>query len=389
MNKFTRISEFTEQFFSGNKTVQQASEIIMGILETQSPRISEIASRMQGGEAASYKRVQRFLEKQDPRQSLKLLFNEEAAFVIGDPTEIERPHAHKTNYVGTLKDGQTKGFWMMTLATPVRGRAIPFHFLTYSSRTFEEQVSSRNLEHFKAIQEIKTLIGSRPIVFDREFSYLLLLKSLVASDIQFVIRLNMGSNPPNFYYDAEQKRQLRLAIAPINKPQIYRQVYYMGEVPLNVIGIWQYGFKQPIWIMTTLDPEAGLDLYFMRMKIEICFRDLKSLLNIDKIMNKSQTLLEKMIAMVMLAYAISLVIGEAIRDVQYAQIDPDDFNLLQIPEGDKSSRWFLFSGPFLLIKQRYRIPSDTLNRIVHVSLRIFTNLIFAHNVRTLVWTSET
>ena len=95
--------------------------------------------------------------------------------MIGDPTEIERPNANKTKYVGTLKDGQTKGFCVLTLATPVRGRAIPFHFLTYSSRTFEDQISSRNLEHFKAIQEIKTLIGRRPIVFDREFSYLMLL----------------------------------------------------------------------------------------------------------------------------------------------------------------------------------------------------------------------
>jgi hypothetical protein len=339
---------------------------------------------MEGGEAASYKRVQRFLEKEDPRQVLKLLFNEEAKFVIGDPTEIERPHAHKTDYVGTLKDGKTKGFWMLTLATPVRGRAIPFHFLTYSSRTFEEQPSSRNLEHFKAIQEIQTLIGKRPIVFDREFSYELLLQTLVDSGVQFVIRLNLGSNAPKFYYDADQKRELRLAIAPINKPQSYRQVYYKGKVPLNVIGIWQYGFKQPLWIMTNLEPEEALNLYFMRMKIEICFRDLKSLLHLDKIMNKSQTFLEKMIAMVMLAYSISLVIGEAIRDIQYAQIEPQEFNLLQVPEGEKSSRWFLFSGPFLLIKQRYRLPSETIDLIVKFSLSVFSSLILAHNVRTLV-----
>jgi hypothetical protein len=110
MNKFTRIPAFTEQLFSDRKTVQQASEIIAGILETRSPRISDIASRMSGGEAGSYKRVQRFLEQEDPRQTLKLLFNEEAEFVIGDPTEIERPHAHKTHYVGTLQDGETKGF---------------------------------------------------------------------------------------------------------------------------------------------------------------------------------------------------------------------------------------------------------------------------------------
>lgn len=383
MDKFIRIREFSEYLFEDQKTARQASEILAGILEACSPRLSDIASKMPGGEAASYKRIQRFLQDNDPREALKTLFNEAAEFVIGDPTEIERPHAKRTKYVGTLMDGETKGFWMLTLATPFRGRAIPFHFLTYSSRTFEEQPSSRNLEHFKAIQEIRQLIGARPIVFDREFSYRELLDDLVKEGVHFVIRLNLGSHAPNFYYDVEQKHPLRLLVAPINKPQIYRQVYYMGEVCLNVVGIWRYGFKEPLWIMTNMDPEAGLALYDQRMKIETCFRDLKSLLHIDKVMNKSQVYLDKMLAMVMLAYAISLVVGEAIRDVQYAQVSPDDLNLLVVPEVDRRSRWFLFSGPFLLLKHRYRLDRPTLKRIASIALLIFAHLIFA-NVRTLV-----
>jgi hypothetical protein len=170
MDKFIRIFEFTQQLFSDRQTAKQASQIIEGIMEARSPRLSEIAAKMPGNSAAAYKRLQRFLHENDPQATLRMLFNEEAEFVIADPTEIERPHAEQTEYVGTLMDGQTKGFWMLTLATPLRGRAIPFHFLTYSSRTIEDQPSSRNLEHFKAIQEIQQLIGSRPIVFDREFS---------------------------------------------------------------------------------------------------------------------------------------------------------------------------------------------------------------------------
>jgi hypothetical protein len=376
---------FARQLFADERSAHQASQIIQGIMEARSPRLSEIAAKMPGQPTASYKRIQRFLHEQDPGEALKMLFNESADFVIGDPTEIERPHADQTEYVGTLMDGQTKGFWMLTLATPLRGRAIPFHFLTYSSRTFEDQPSSRNLEHFKAIQEIQQLIGARPIIFDREFSYRELLSSLVEEGVQFVIRLNLGTNAPLFYDDAEQKRPLRLLVAPINKPKSYRQVYYMGEVCLNVIGIWRYGFKEPMWIMTNMDPETGLALYDQRMKIEICFRDLKSLLHIDKVMNKSQEYLNKMLAMVMLAYAISVLIGEAIRDVQYAQVDPADLNLLTVPMAEKSSRWFLFSGPFLLLKQRYRLERCTLKRIVAAVFTIFANLIFA-NVRSLVRT---
>jgi hypothetical protein len=81
------------------------------------------------------------------------------------------------------------------------------------------------------------LIGNRPIVLDHEFSYRELLNSLVEVGVHFLIRLNMGAHAPLFYYDAENKERLHLFIAPINKPRIYRRVYYMGSVRLNVIGI--------------------------------------------------------------------------------------------------------------------------------------------------------
>ena len=63
--------------------------------------------------------------------------------------------------------------------------------------------------------------------------------------------------------------------------------------------------------------------------------------------------------MVLLTYAVTVVLGEAIRDVQYAQIAPNDLNLLTIPEVGKRSRWFLFSGSFLFLKQRYRLDRST------------------------------
>jgi hypothetical protein len=112
---------------------------------------------------------------------------------------------------------------------------------------------------------------------------------------------------------------------------------------------------------------------------------LKSLLHIHKVMNKSQLYLNKMLAMVMLAYAIALFVGEAIRDVQYAQVAPHELNLLAVPKVDKQSRWFLYSGPFLLLKQRYRLRHRVLRQIVNAALLIFAQLVFA-NVRTLVRT---
>jgi len=139
MYKFMQIEKFAKVIFDTEVTAKKASKIMEGILQAKSPRISDIADQMKGGEAANYKMIQRFLKHEDLQEVLRRLFNEEAEFVIGDPTEIERPGAKKTDYVGTLSDGQTKGFWMLTLATPLRGRALPCHFVTYSSATINDE----------------------------------------------------------------------------------------------------------------------------------------------------------------------------------------------------------------------------------------------------------
>jgi hypothetical protein len=104
---------------------------------------------------------------------------------------------------------------MLTLATPLRGRALPCHFVTYCSATIR-------------------------------FSYLGFLLKMDTEQIKYVIRLNQGSQPPKFYYDARGKRELKLK----------------------------------------LEPEEGLRIYKLPTKIEVGFRDLKSLLHLHQIMNK-------------------------------------------------------------------------------------------------------
>jgi hypothetical protein len=69
------------------------------------------------------------------------------------------------------------------------------------------------------------------------------------------------------------------------------------------------------------------------MKIEETFRDLKSLLNFQKLMNKHSTLMEKMVELILIAYAVVLILGE----ILCARL---------FPEGARKYR--LFSGPFIL-----------------------------------------
>ena len=375
-----QIEKFAKVIFDTDRTAKKASKIMEAVLKAKSPRISDVADQMAGNEAANYKMVQRFLKQEDLQEVLQRLFNEEAEFVIGDPTEIERPGAKKTGYVGTLSDGQTKGFWMLTLATPLRGRALPCHFVTYSSATINDEATSRNLEHQRAVQGIKALIGERTMVFDREFSYLGFLLKLDVEQIKYVIRLNQGSKPPKFYYDARQKRELKLKIALGEGPKIYRQIYYQGVLLVNVVGVWEEGFKSPLWIITNLEPEEGLRIYKLRSKIEVCFRDLKGLLHMDKVMNKSRTYLEKILALILITYAIALLVGEAIRDVRLARVEPNKVDLHNPPVTEKSSKWHSFSGLFLLLKRRRRLDARTLWQIIHAVFSIFFNLVFGKYV---------
>ena len=78
-------------------------------------------------------------------------------------------------------------------------------------------------------------------------------------------------------------------------------VYYQGTVKVNLIGYWCKSLSKPLWVMTTLEPKRGLEIYQKRMKIEQTYRDCKDLLHLPKLMNKLQHPLEQMIALTLLA----------------------------------------------------------------------------------------
>lgn len=331
MYKCTQFLPFLQALFDTPEVARKASRITAGMIRGRSPRLSDIARQMGGKEAANYKMIQRFLKSVDCQSALLRLFREDAPFVIGDVTEMPRPQAKRTEYVGTLSDGETAGYWLMLLATPYHGRAVPCGFIAYSSKTIHQEASSRNQYHFALFRQVKALLGERPLVLDREFSYLELLENLVAEGVNFVIRLKTG---PNF---CDQEGKLVPLSVSKGETRILNKIFYKGKVFVNVIGRWKKGFSEPVWIMTNLDAQTALAIYEQRMKIEETFRDLKSLLNLHKLMNKHRTLMEKMVALVLLAYAIVLIVGQTLRERLF-------------PEG--SRKYLLFSGPFVLLKLR-------------------------------------
>ena len=121
MDKCINFYEFLRYVFDDEKAIRQGAEIVKALLEAQSPRLSNISEKMPGKGESNYKAIQRFLKKVDMKRLLLRFYQEDAEFMIGDPTEMERYKAPHTAYVGTLSDGKTAGYWLMVLSTPFRG----------------------------------------------------------------------------------------------------------------------------------------------------------------------------------------------------------------------------------------------------------------------------
>ena len=378
MAQCINLRPFMQSLFDDEATANKAAEIGQAMLAARSMRLTEIAARLRGSSDASYKRIQRFLQQSDPRQALWRLFPEQAEFVIADPTEIERPQARRTKYVGTLKDGKTRGFWALLVATPYRGRAVPCGVVTYSSKTIAMGEDSRNLNHFRALAELKDMLGERPLVLDREFSYLELLHRLVEEELNFVIRLKLGSHPPKFYHS--DGREVVLMVSR-GETIIHNQVWYKGEVCVNLIGVWQKGLRQPLWVMTSLEATQGLRIYRARMKIEETLRDLKSLLGMTRLMNKQQEKMEKMLALLLLVYAIILLVGEGLRDYLYGEPVTEKEPLAEgayIPgsvQRRQGKKWKRYSGPSTLLKQKWSVPSKDWRALVGRALTAFLAIV--------------
>ena len=104
-------------------------------------------------------------------------------------------------------------------------------------------------------------------------------------------------------------------------------------------------------------------------------------------MNKKQALLEQMIALSLLAYVMGVWLGEAIRDVTYGNL-----HIAQVPQAllnhppidpNLHPKWLLYSGLFVLLKQKLRIPRHALSQLVLIAGNAFVYLVF-DNVRSFV-----
>ena len=97
----------------------------------------------------------------------------------------------------------------------------------------------------------------------------------------------------------------------------------------------------------------------------------------DKIMNKRQENMEKMLAMVLLVYGIGLMLGEALRDRMYGSPDLVGEDQVCKPNRKLNS----YSGLFILLKHKITLLVGELRKVVAEALSLFNILVHAY-VRT-------
>jgi transposase len=111
-----------------------------------------------------------------------------------------------------------------------------------------------------------------------------------------------------------------------------------------------------MWIMTNLKAEDGLNIYLQRMKIEESFRDLKNLLGMEKLMSKRRDHMEKMVALLLIAYTITLWLGETLRETIFLK---------------DSRKQKLYSGLFIFLKLKIDLSPPNVLHACSLALSAF------------------
>jgi hypothetical protein len=126
--RFYLCQDFSEQtffvrfFWTSNSCKNH--QIGQAILNAHAPRMTGMATHKEESSDGAYNWIQCYLKRNDSRLALARLYQAGAEFLIGDSSKINRAHAWKTEYIGILKCGRTKGYWALVIATSYREQLI-------------------------------------------------------------------------------------------------------------------------------------------------------------------------------------------------------------------------------------------------------------------------
>ncbi len=142
--------------------------------------------------------------------------------------------------------------------------------------------------------------------------------------------------------------------------EIYENALYRGKLRVHIVGYRPSITRETMWfaISDGVDVHSAVDVYYKRFYIEHGFKDLKGRFNLHRAIIRSTRILERLIALIFIAYILSLVAGSFIRE-----------------SGFISKRYAnKYSAVSVFFRLSHRVPPDKRQVLLDGILSFFQNL---------------
>lgn len=332
-----------------SKMNDMVGAIIYGFQRCKKLRISSIAAALPGNYESNSKSISRTLERLEVDQLVESLLSfiaQGTKYLLLDLTEMTRKDAEHTDYIGYLKDGKTRGYNILSMSIPFKGRSKVIFATIISSAIIANSTTGKWKLIQEALLQLIPILQSMIIIIDREFCNEEMLNFFQAHNIRYAIRLKVGAGRGEITIANKKGKRISISLQRGTKKN-WEGVYYKGKVRVNIAAEWPCHMPEPLYVITNCLPREGLKCYKIRMKIEESFKDVKDKLGFIKVMNKKMANALKLILIGLLAYNIFMLIGECLRDIV-------------LPPRERRK----FSGLHLLFSMIYRYTRTKLKKAI-------------------------
>ncbi len=130
--------------------------------------------------------------------------------------------------------------------------------------------------------------------------------------------------------------------------------FYRGKLRVHIVGYRPSITRETMWFAIS----DGVNVYYDRFYIEHGFKDLKGRFNLHRAMIRSTRILERLIALIFIAYILTLIAGSFIRE-----------------SGFISKRYAnRYSAVSVFFRLSHRVPPDKRQVLLDGILSFFQNL---------------
>lgn len=216
-----------------------------------------------------------------------------------------------------------KGFFLLSAALPVRGRAVSFFQAVWKNSQisylmYDSLNDILGIQLIKITNLIRPILAKAVLIMDRGFGYEYFLNKFIELKANYIVRVRDLKTYVTLVRNKKRYHLSELVERVRNEPILFK-VLYKSKVPINVVIVKK---GSSTWALATnLDnPKTVIELYKQRMKIEEAFKDWKSTgFNIEKMQIRDWNILHKMIWCVVIAHMILYLLGETI-DKQHKKL---------------------------------------------------------------------